>query len=327
LVPANNGVLKLGSGALAFFNNQPSGSAHLVIDVNGYFIEAGMTAIHHAYFPYGEELTPIAQDAEQMKFTGHERDLGVAGNAADDLDYMHARLHNPQTGRFLSVDPVLNLKRALKSPQNWNRYAYALGNPLKYVDPTGKDVSIRIRFTVDKGNPEWTDEQKKKILALVTQWYESQNVGKVYVFDAAQGSHGANFLTRLFSPGYATISATTGTGDKHNATTVFAGNYAHLPEPQRSNATANTLIHETAAHHFRGTAGNQTDYITFLRDGGGYHMWEDVTSRYGTVADSWAYDDPTTSGNVTDGPIPIHPGDQKLLQEQVGGAQVEPPRW
>jgi hypothetical protein len=35
---ANNAVLKLGSaGQLSFRNNQPSGTAHLVLDVNGYF--------------------------------------------------------------------------------------------------------------------------------------------------------------------------------------------------------------------------------------------------------------------------------------------------
>jgi hypothetical protein len=36
---ANNAILKIGDGALAFFNNQASGSAHLIIDVNGFFRE------------------------------------------------------------------------------------------------------------------------------------------------------------------------------------------------------------------------------------------------------------------------------------------------
>jgi RHS repeat-associated protein len=72
-----------------------------------------------------------------MKFTGHERDLGNLSSAADDLDYMHARFYNPQTGRFLSTDPRPQ-RRSLTSSQFWNRYGYSAGNPLKYVDPNGK---------------------------------------------------------------------------------------------------------------------------------------------------------------------------------------------
>lgn len=45
-----------------------------------------------------------------------------------------------RTGRFLSVDPVLDLKQAMKNPQGWNRYAYVLNNPLRFTDPTGKYV-------------------------------------------------------------------------------------------------------------------------------------------------------------------------------------------
>ena len=77
---SNNGILKLGNGALAFFNNQPSGSAHLIVDVTGYFTEGGGAVVaYHVYYPFGEEATAFNQDAEQMKFTGHERDLGSAG--------------------------------------------------------------------------------------------------------------------------------------------------------------------------------------------------------------------------------------------------------
>lgn len=50
-----------------------------------------------------------------------------------------------RSGRFLSVDPYLDLKRALHKPQGWNRYAYVENNPVSYTDPTGRclwDVCI-----------------------------------------------------------------------------------------------------------------------------------------------------------------------------------------
>jgi RHS repeat-associated protein len=49
--------------------------------------------------------------------------------------YAGARYYHSQTGRFTSpddpgyIDPL--------NPQTWNLYAYALNNPLRYVDPLG----------------------------------------------------------------------------------------------------------------------------------------------------------------------------------------------
>jgi RHS repeat-associated protein len=134
---ANNGILKLGNGALSFFANQLSGTVHLVIDVNGYFTEpAGAVVAYHVYYPFGEEATAFNEDTEQMKFTGHERDLASLAGAGDDLDYMHARHASPLTGRFLSLDPTLE-SVSLFEPQSWNCYSYVQCNPLLYVDPTG----------------------------------------------------------------------------------------------------------------------------------------------------------------------------------------------
>jgi RHS repeat-associated protein len=64
------------------------------------------------------------------QFTGKERD------AETGLDYFGARYYSGAQGRFASPDPLLNSGRP-QTPQSWNRYAYALNNPLAFVDPTG----------------------------------------------------------------------------------------------------------------------------------------------------------------------------------------------
>ena len=99
------------------------------------FNSAGSLTAFHTYYPFGEEATPATQDTQQMKFTGHERDLLNTPTAtADDTDYMHARQFSLQTARFHSFDPIGGY---LRRPGSWNRYAYVLGNPMKYTDPTG----------------------------------------------------------------------------------------------------------------------------------------------------------------------------------------------
>ncbi len=60
------------------------GTPRLITDENGEKVS------FHTYYPFGEEATAQAQDAETMKFTGHERDL-LTGNEGNQLDYMHAR--------------------------------------------------------------------------------------------------------------------------------------------------------------------------------------------------------------------------------------------
>ena len=96
---------------------------------------SGDRAGYHVYYPFGEEATAFNQDSERMKFTGHERDLASPGGAGDDLDYMHARHCSPVTGRFLGSDKVASWKAAV--PQTWNRFSYALNNPLNRIDLDG----------------------------------------------------------------------------------------------------------------------------------------------------------------------------------------------
>lgn len=68
-------------------------------------------------------------------YTGHEHLVDY------QLINMNGRLYNPILGRFLSPDPILS---DYTNPQNYNCYAYAINNPLKYVDKNGKDPLIII---------------------------------------------------------------------------------------------------------------------------------------------------------------------------------------
>ncbi len=93
----------------------------------------------HDYFPFGEEIsTPYY---EVMKFTGHEREEQHVNGK--DLDYMHARYMAPYVGRFLTADPSSALP-AVRLPQSLNRFTYALDNPLKLLDPNGRE---NLKFT------------------------------------------------------------------------------------------------------------------------------------------------------------------------------------
>jgi RHS repeat-associated protein len=96
----------------------------------------------HLYFPFGEEATSPEQDAEALKFTGHERDDLDASGTTRDLDYMHARYFSAHLGRFFSPDKVPVIRKAMKSPQRWNLYTYVASNPLKYIDPSGNILIV-----------------------------------------------------------------------------------------------------------------------------------------------------------------------------------------
>jgi RHS repeat-associated protein len=81
----------------------------------------------HTLYDSGEQPVPVLGRG----YTGHEH------LPEFNLINMNARLYDPALGRFLMADPVIT---DAGWGQGYNRYAYALGNPLKYVDPTGKSV-------------------------------------------------------------------------------------------------------------------------------------------------------------------------------------------
>jgi RHS repeat-associated protein len=72
-------------------------------------------------------------------------DKGFVGGTIDPsgLTTLGARQYDPNTGRFISVDPIFDAK----DPQSWNGYSYADNNPTTGSDPSGLDGPLR-------GNPD-----------------------------------------------------------------------------------------------------------------------------------------------------------------------------
>lgn len=100
------------------------------------------------YAPFGEEIdaakrggNPLypatvypsgTRNAVTQMFTGKERD------AETGQDYFGARYLSAAQGRFTSPDVPLVDQHAT-DPQSWNLYTYVRNNPLRNVDPSGRD--------------------------------------------------------------------------------------------------------------------------------------------------------------------------------------------
>ncbi len=120
------------------------GSVSLSITIQGTSLllyDANITRQKFSYDPWGQrrnEMTwaglkqlttaELAAMHTDRSFTGHEMldELGLIN--------MNARIYDPQLGRFLSADTIIQSPGDL---QSYNRYSYCGNNPLCRIDPSG----------------------------------------------------------------------------------------------------------------------------------------------------------------------------------------------
>jgi RHS repeat-associated protein len=127
-----------------YFLNDHLGNADVITDDKGNVVERA------DYLPYGEDRLRIEENGvpeTDYKFTGKEKDDETG------LYYYGARYYDSGTGRFTSYDPLLlnidgmtqdERNEFLSNPQNFNGYAYALNNPVKYVDENGEFAVVPV---------------------------------------------------------------------------------------------------------------------------------------------------------------------------------------
>ncbi len=80
-----------------------------------------------AYYAYGTTHSSSGDLKTDRTYTGQKSD-------GTGLLYYNARYYDPQLGTFLSPDTIVPEAGAVI---DYNRYMYARGNPLKYMDPSG----------------------------------------------------------------------------------------------------------------------------------------------------------------------------------------------
>ena len=134
-----------------FYHGDHLGSASWITDANGIPVQ------HLQYLPFGETFVDqhTAGYEERFTFTGKEKDSETG------FYYFGARYYDPSiSGLFLSIDPMADKYPSI-SP-----YAYCAWNPVKLVDPDGRDLYI------PNEDSESHNASKQDILSLVKEKYK-----------------------------------------------------------------------------------------------------------------------------------------------------------
>jgi RHS repeat-associated protein len=229
-----------------------------------------------AYGAYGKLLSRSNDDAPG--YTGHVMD------AATGLTYMQQRYYDPDTDRFLSMDPV---DVDTTNGANFDRYWYANDNPYRFTDPDGRDalwiansdgtatLVIPVNFTGSGATHE-------TVMNVITK-DDTLNVGgaKVQVDVVATDKPMGGVLNKMdLSPGLDTKHY----GDAGEGVNKLGGDTAHINSDSKSVVGA-------AAHDVLHFAGINDQYKEGPRDSQGnrtstpkpgYDNSNIMTSRNGT---------------------------------------------
>nr|WP_281273248.1 RHS repeat-associated core domain-containing protein [Lysobacter pythonis] len=101
---------------------------------------------------------------------------------------MNARMFDPQLGRFLQVDPVV---QAPENAQSWNAYTYVFNNPYAYTDPTGM-IGVKER--------QWLAVIVGVVAAVFGQYYLAQQMyAAAFLVTVAGGAAAAGIATQSWS--------------------------------------------------------------------------------------------------------------------------------
>ena len=166
-LPGGEVIGRVGSSGSSrrYYLKDHLGSIRAVLDGGGGVRET------RDYYPFGlpmpgryEKGSPPTQE----DYTGHVKD------EATGLHYAGARYYSSAFGRWTTTDPLAD-KNFADSP-----YAYAVNNPLRYVDPTGRDTTAETEsgdYVTIQGEGDGLPSDPEGILVTAEKPNDSQSSG------------------------------------------------------------------------------------------------------------------------------------------------------
>lgn len=127
-----------GATAVRTANTAVSGSTYCweIADQHG---TNGLQLDSTAQIPTWRQFTPYgAPRGTSTTWVDNRGFLNDPSDPTTDLSIIGARQYDPTTGRFTSIDPLLETT----SPQELNGYSYAADNPITGEDPTGQSMCV-----------------------------------------------------------------------------------------------------------------------------------------------------------------------------------------
>ena len=140
-----------------FYHPDHLGSANWITNSQGQAVQY----IH--YMPYGEVWVnqQTSRYDERFKFTGKERDTETG------YDYFGARYYSPMLGHWLSVDKLAD------DYPHITPYAQSAWNPIKNVDPNGKEV-------INKMNPKSQNREQRNLYAAALNFQDNPKQNQIF---------------------------------------------------------------------------------------------------------------------------------------------------
>ena len=114
-------------GATYTYHHDGLGSIVGLTDVSGAVVTT------YQYDPFGLITGETGSVENSYRYSGREHDLETG------LDYLRMRYYDPVVGRFCTKDIY---RGQATNPPSLNRFTYAHGNPIRYIDPHGQAIQF-----------------------------------------------------------------------------------------------------------------------------------------------------------------------------------------
>lgn len=255
--------IRAGSQLVGIYRTRSSGSPFMSYyfadhlgSVDAVTGESGNVAARFSFDAWGRPRNANGTDnaaasTDYKGFTKHEHDDEVV------LINMNAREYDPQIGRFISPDPVID--RGLPS-QGLNRYTYVGNNPLSFVDPDGYGLK-----------KWWKKNQRKlrgylKAVVAVAIEILCDGCGYGALYFASSGGYNEITGKRKGDPDYMPVGGSIGVGGSTNNSFNYGNYFAFAGGANNDGARAPLYVGNF------GTAPRQTNAALVQQHGGMYLM-------------------------------------------------------